>query len=178
MMANFEIDPTTWLADRVPRFHELPDGEKKAIGDFCLLWGLFEGRCLDERASISKIERFVSVIAPALEQDRRFLDSTLRYFQDRYVAPGDDFTDRFEQLQFGNGDRRRDVEAVLIGHQTDKQAVLVALLIIVYRFRNNLFHGQKWQYELSEQLDNFSTANRLLMKAMDLSGIFQETGES
>lgn len=170
MMDNFKIDPTIWLSDRVPHFHALPDNEKKAIGDFCLLWGLFEGRCLETRASIGQIDRFVRGIAPTLEQNGEFLDEPLAYFQDRYVQSADGFTYRFQQLQFRNGDRRADVEAVLLGQQIDRQAVLIAMLIIVYRFRNNLFHGQKWEYELGEQFHNFSIANGLLMKAMDLSG--------
>ncbi len=177
-MANVEIDPTTWLADQVPHYHTLPDDSKKAITDFCLLWGLFEGRCLNERASIGQIERFVAGIADDLEEDGQFLDAPLEYFQHRYIEPGVGFTHRithrFQHLNFRIGDRQPFVEAVLLGLQADKSAVLTALLIIVYRFRNNLFHGPKWRYELGEQVDNFSTANGLLMRAMDLSGIALE----
>jgi hypothetical protein len=174
MMDNFTIDSTVWLADRVPDFHALPDNEKKAIGDFCLLWGLFEGRCLEASASIGRIVQFVHGIALALEQNGEFLDEPLAYFKDRYVQTADGFTYRFEKLRFRSRDKQEDVEAVLLGYQIDKPAVLIAMLIIVYRFRNNLFHGQKWEYELGDQLHNFSVANGLLMKAMDLSSFVLE----
>jgi hypothetical protein len=47
---------------------------------------------------------------------------------------------------------------------------LDAALIIVLRYRNNLFHGIKWQYKLFGQLDNFETANAILMKTLDRYG--------
>jgi len=36
---------------------------------------------------------------------------------------------------------------------------VASLLIVVYGFRNNLFHGAKWGYELEGQLQNFTMAN-------------------
>lgn len=170
-MVNVEVDPNTWLAEKVPRFHALPDGDKKAIGDFCLLWGLFEGRCLQESGSIRQIEQFVDRIADDLERDNQFLEAALNYFQGRYVEAEGRFSYRFNQLHFRPGDRRNHVEAVLLGHRLERPDILKALLIIVYRFRNNLFHGPKWRYELTEQVDNFSTANALLMAVMDIVGI-------
>lgn len=43
-----------------------------------------------------------------------------------------------------------------------------AALIIVYRFRNNLFHGTKWGYGIRGQFDNFRHANDVLMAALDV----------
>lgn len=136
-----------------------------------LLWGLFEGRCLEERGSIGQIERFVDRISNDLERNNQFLDVALNYFQGRYVEMGKRFTYRFNQLNFRAGDRREQVEAVLLGDRLARPDILMALLIIVYRFRNNLFHGPKWRYELTEQVDNFSNANVLLMAVMDLGEI-------
>ena len=50
----------------------------------------------------------------------------------------------------------------------DTAEVAAALLIIVYRFRNNLFHGVKWAYEIRGQFENFSYANAVLMQAIEL----------
>ena len=44
------------------------------------------------------------------------------------------------------------------------------MLTIIYRYRNNLFHGVKWGYELADQLHNFTHANNALMKALDRYG--------
>jgi hypothetical protein len=47
---------------------------------------------------------------------------------------------------------------------------IAAVLIIVFRYRNNLFHGVKWQYKLEGQLGNFSAANDALMKVLERHG--------
>jgi hypothetical protein len=45
---------------------------------------------------------------------------------------------------------------------------LTALFIIVYRLRNNLFHGSKWAYSFKGQLENFTHAGTVLMRAIEL----------
>ena len=44
---------------------------------------------------------------------------------------------------------------------------VAAVLIIVYRFRNNLFHGEKWEYQLEGQLENFQQASSVLVQAIE-----------
>ena len=44
------------------------------------------------------------------------------------------------------------------------------MLIIVWRFRNNLFHGEKWAYQLQGQLSNFTHANAVLMRLLERHG--------
>ncbi len=63
------------------------------------------------------------------------------------------------------------VEAVLSGVDEDATSQVAALLIIVYRLRNNLFHGQKWTYKLAGQLQNFTHANAVLIKALEVNGV-------
>lgn len=168
-MLNVELDPTNWLARRVPRFHSLTDTAKQSISHFCLLWGLFEGRCLHENGSVQEIKQFVVRISDKLEGLDQLLNTTQKYFCNRYVNADGHFTDRFEKLCFRGNDRREDVEAVLLGSQKDKLHVMAAVLIIIYRLRNNLFHGPKWQYEITEQEENFLIANMVLMTVMDVS---------
>ncbi len=166
-MNENQTDPTQWLAHKVPNYHDLSGLEKKAISDFCLLWSLFEARCLNEHGNVAAIAQVVQQLEPRLATRIADLAAPLSYFQNRYVeAQG--FTYRFGQLQFRAGDRQQDVEAVLQGRAQSTTSVVTALLIIVYRFRNNLFHGPKWRYSLQEQLENFRTANYLLMLIMDL----------
>jgi hypothetical protein len=40
----------------------------------------------------------------------------------------------------------------------------------VFRYRNNLLHGVKWQYKLQGQLGNFTTANDVLMRVLERHG--------
>jgi hypothetical protein len=55
---------------------------------------------------------------------------------------------------------------VLEGTNNQSADSVAALLIVVYRLRNNLFHGEKWAYEMKDQRSNFEQANEVLMKAM------------
>jgi len=62
------------------------------------------------------------------------------------------------------------VVSVLKGENNNPADIVGALLIIVFRLRNNLFHGAKWAYGIAGQLDNFSNANEVLMAALDTHG--------
>ncbi len=42
------------------------------------------------------------------------------------------------------------------------------MIIIVYRLRNNLFHGEKWSYYFKDQLGNFTHASTILMRTVEL----------
>lgn len=62
------------------------------------------------------------------------------------------------------------MRAVIDGSDKDPCSRMAAVLIIVFRYRNNLFHGVKWQYKLQGQLGNFTTANDVLMKVLERHG--------
>ena len=57
---------------------------------------------------------------------------------------------------------------VLSSATQDPDKVLKALLIIVFRLRNNFLHGEKWDYGFQGQLANFRHANDVLMFALDM----------
>lgn len=155
-----------WLAQQAPGFDQLPEPERKAIYDFCMLWGLFENRCCGRNANIPKLKAVCDQIDFTDPESVAALQEPLAYFTDRYVDENG-FTYRFDHLRLGNGEWKTHVEAVLTGQLEAHADVLLGLLIIVYRFRNNLFHGEKWAYQLREQQPNFETANALLMWLMD-----------
>jgi len=56
------------------------------------------------------------------------------------------------------------------GDKTDTTSSIAALLIIIYRLRNNLFHGLKWAYNIQGQRSNFAHANYVLMTVLDVHG--------
>ena len=60
------------------------------------------------------------------------------------------------------------VKSVLEGKVNAVDDIVFALLIIIFRLRNNLFHGEKWVYKLDDQVDNFRNANQVLAKFLDL----------
>jgi hypothetical protein len=133
---------------------------------FSLLWNMFEGLLCGKDASIPKMESVVEGIWRGGNLNAQDYDEHLSYFRSRYVEGGG-VNDRFDGLRFRTRDREGLVKEVLVGEALDPKNTLLALLIIVYRYRNNLFHGEKSLRELPGQKDNFTVANRLLMKVME-----------
>jgi hypothetical protein len=58
---------------------------------------------------------------------------------------------------------------VLRGEKRDPASQLLAVLIIVYRLRNNLFHGLKKVDGLNDQADNLNMACRTLASVLEAS---------
>jgi hypothetical protein len=156
-----------WLTQNAPGFVDLSAAEKDAVLDFSMLWSLFEARALNNHGSADTIsaaaERWDR--AGALEENP-FVDG-LRYFQTRYYQDGAQ-TRHYAYLRFGRRDRENLVSAVLSGGEHSNVEKVIATLIVIYRFRNNLFHGEKWAYELRDQERNFAVSNAILIQAMDL----------
>lgn len=140
--AAIESNPATWLARAVPGYDQLSNSEKRAIADFCLLWSLFEARCLNANGSVPAILQAVQQVTPRLQPRAVELAGPLAYFRKRYVDANGEFTYRFGRLN-PKGAERQPVEAMLQGQAQEPAAVLAGMLIIAYRLRNNLFHGEK-----------------------------------
>jgi hypothetical protein len=160
------MDPNRWLIQKAPGFGELSEQEKATIMYFSLLWSFFEAKALGCNASTSRIKKFVNERS---DQNKLKCDNfaeSLAYFKKRYFN-GSEFTYLFEGLNLRKNDDPDLVKAVLSGAKTGKADSVAALLIIVYRLRNNLFHGEKWTYGIRDQLSNFATANNALMKALE-----------
>lgn len=163
-MAVSAID---WLRDKAPGFGDLRADEQNAIMQFSLLWSLFEGKALGTRASARAI---IAVSEQWAEEDLLAKDlfaPHVAYFRDRYYQSGA-FTHHFHNLHLQPSDQPALLERVLKNQATTITEVAAATLIIVYRFRNNLFHGVKWAYEIRGQFENFTHANAVLMQAIDL----------
>src|SRR5258706_11634810 len=156
-------DAMEWLRSKAPGFTQLSEEEQNAITDFSLLWSLFESRVLASEGSTRAICVAVEEWHRAGALDATLFDEELAYFKSRYFA-GTALTYHFGHLNLRLGDREPMVRAVLEGSDSDPQHRLATALIIVLRYRNNLFHGMKWQYELAGQLGNFNAANAVLMK--------------
>jgi hypothetical protein len=161
------MDPTRWLKQSAPGFAALSISERRAIKDFSLLWSFFECTVLNGNGNANEIIRAVR----SLEQQGKLtlepFVGAIDYFRTRYWD-GANLTDAFEGLHLRPPDRRPLVERVIRGQSIEPVDVLSAILIIVFRFRNNLFHGIKWAYGIRDQLGNFRNANDVLMATIDL----------
>ncbi len=162
------MDTTEWLEQYAPGFQGLSLEAREAIMHFSFLWSLFEFEALNKNGNVPAIDRVVRQWRDAgLFTDDDPFAQQLAYFRDRFYLDGV-FTSHFLKLHFRKRDKRDLVEKVLRNETTDRAEIVEALLMIVYRFRNNLFHGEKWAYQLQGQIQNFDHANDVLMRAIDL----------
>lgn len=144
-----------WINDRFGT--NFIEADLSSVKDFSLIWNVFENVVCQKNFSIVRtLEGLENRIIDSAE-----FNSYLQYFQNRYVSNGT-FTNRFQYLHFRPNDRRNLVEEVLLGNNTNNNEIILALVIIVYRYRNNLFHGIKRIQEIDRQRENFENANGVL----------------
>jgi hypothetical protein len=163
------MNPVEWLSQKAPGFRHLSQPERDATMHFALLWSLFEAKALNTSGNASAILSLVHEWRAQGRLDASQFSEHLDHFKSRYFSDGQP-THHFHGLHLRKGDNPALVQAVLSGDNTDPADSVSALLIVVYRLRNNLFHGIKWADELRDQLANFNHANAALMGALDLHG--------
>lgn len=155
----------------VPGFAKLTKEERDAIQLFTLFWALFESRVLNNNFSHSQIKKKVFGLN-FKEIGTDWFSSPLEYFRERYIDQGKP-NGSFYGLRFRGKDNAETVQQILTGENDNPNEQLLACLIIVYRYRNNLFHGYKWENELQGQFENFTHATELLKNYLTHSNIPQ-----
>lgn len=155
-----------WLMEKIPGYAALPQPDRDAITNFALLWSLFEARLMENEANATQIAKAVDQWEASATLGAEFYDGELAYFRDRYFQNGD-FTFRFENLKLRKSDMPDLISAGVRGDADSPRDRVLTVLLIVWRLRNNLFHGEKWAYELQGQLENFTHANAVLMRALE-----------
>ena len=162
-----------WLEHHAPGCSGLSAAERGLLMDFALLWSLFEGEVLNSAASVNTIEQAVQRWNQAGLLSPQTFAAAAGYFRERYYADGA-FTYRFDHLHVERSGNPQVVRNVLSGQDSAPGSIASAMLIIAYRYRNNLFHGEKWAYQLQEQEQNFSHANGMLMRAIEMNRQVQQ----
>jgi hypothetical protein len=142
-----------------------------AVRDFCVLWAVFEGSLLKGKWSVDDareaVGRLVShgAIAGGFEEARD-------YFRERFLV-GPDHELRWDML--GIPPVARDFVMRCLTTPTVALADLVtALLIIAWRFRANLFHGEEWQRGEPEPLLSFQHAMLIVLMVLNAAGLRME----
>lgn len=148
-----------WLQQHAPGMPQLTAAERAAISDFSIFWSLFESFALDNSASAERILRTTRSWCDSGNLTAQTFAPHLDYFRGRYFQNGLE-TAHFAHLNLRGNDMIDLVRRVLQGQSEGVAQDSAVALIVVYRFRNNLFHGMKWEYALQGQLENFFTRTR------------------
>ena len=132
------------------------------IKEFSLLWNIFERTVCNNHCTVSRLEERLRPI----DFDLAEFNEEFGYFRERYITENDT-NEKFERLNFRGRDKKNLVANVLLGKETSTSNIVLSLAIIVFRYRNNLFHGLKNILFINEQKTNFFHANQVLIKILN-----------
>lgn len=154
-----------WISRQAPGFAELSIEERDAIADFSMIWSFFEGTRLDGSGSMRTIRQFADELEQRDTIGRCETSTYLQYLKQRYVDNGQ-LNYHFQHLHIDRSGDPAEIRTTLLDGAAEERTKLIGCLGIVFRLRNNLFHGEKWQYELRDQRQNFTNATTFLLRCM------------
>lgn len=169
------FDAELWVRENLREAPSLKVETLQAVAGFALLWNLFDGLVCRNQANVGTFRRITQNLAssPKLE---KLVDESVSFYRFRYVAD-QEMKLIFNGLHFRANDKRELVEAVLKGEVDKLGDKMLALLIIAYRIRNNLFHGLKSVHIWNGQAKNISEASRVLSIMIEAKGgyVFEQS---
>lgn len=139
--------------------------KRSFIFNFAMIWNLFEDRCMGKKAQISKVNNLVESL---ISINNLEVDAIFDYFKDRYKV-FDNIYDT-ENLLWKEHEYtyRNFVIEKFRDTQCSHQNKIKAVLYIIFRLRNNLFHGEKDIAIINEQKQTFVLVNKFLMDLITL----------
>lgn len=114
---------------------------------FLIIWSIFERKCFDGFMKKSQIETFVEKNLTLLNPEKIGIKKSIEHFHNRYRQTHDKYhlqnEERYKVLKH-DCDFKPSNEAVCCKYEdlNDKQK-LNFVIYVIYRFRNNIFHGNK-----------------------------------
>ena len=155
-----------WLTARIKAAKAVSDDSWETVAGFALLWSLFEARLCGEDACQGDFEQLAQNYPQPLTPE---MEAAYAYWVNRYLT-GAGAATRFDEL-FERPSGQADVHAVLSTPNPTLDRKVFALLMIVYRLRNNLFHGVKKIETFNEQRENLQFASDTLEAVMEHFGV-------
>ena len=156
----------TWLMQRVPELQQLEQAEFESISDFTFLWGLFEGTVLNCNCNMNVIREYAKNTCTNAKVRNPHVELYTGYLRDRYYSDGE-LSHHYQHLRFRSDKDQAEVKELLNNPNCSQAEKIIACFAIIYRLRNNLFHGEKWKYNLKDQHSNFHQANTFLRGVLE-----------
>jgi hypothetical protein len=156
------FDPLDWVNDYTQPAVRIDQEVFGPILQFSLMWNLFERDACGKQATPLNIERAVrDAFSAGLLSVEPFAEH-LTYFRDRSQRNGMTIDNYFAALNMSDASAKNIVRGMLAGSLTDPNNLILALLLVTHRVRNNLFHGEKEVALLHSQVELFRVINSLL----------------
>jgi hypothetical protein len=156
----------SWLVNKFENT-QLDDGQTYiAIADFCAMWAVFEGTELVD--AVTAVDELAKIACRLVKGNIDFSEA-LSFWSNRYVEDGKT-NESFNKLRLTHELHVKLVVDVLLKNQNNPIHIVHAILLIVYRLRNNLFHGNKDITQIHNQVTNLNMASKTLMNIANVSG--------
>lgn len=156
-----------WLSDHIVAAQGNTDATWEVVAGFALLWFLFEERKCGTNANKKVFEGLAQQFGKGPLTDP--MNAAYAFWVNRYCAGGTTNM-RFDEL-FAEPSGKGDTAKVLLDPNAAPNRRFFALLMIVYRLRNNLFHGTKEIRNLIDQTENLDMGSRTLAAVMEHFGV-------
>ena len=116
----------------------------------------------DERHSPENDKKICEVLCVKYHIDITAYDNFGIYFANRYIKPTGGKTDKFRNLKLNSAYLVFTCLKAFKLHRTRSSDLLWSYLQIVYRFRNNMFHGSKGLIHLPTYINEFKQINAFM----------------
>lgn len=165
-----------WLKENFEGVN-LNESNLQPLMGFLLLWGMFEGRNFNSDDKSPFVLRLVEKIKNnPLNASIEIVAPLFDYFHKRYVI-NEKGQEKLAKLNlaggpknlFGSMSAKEFVEATIANPDAELQQKLNCIFLIIYRFRNNLFHGRKNTANLNIYAVPFTKINVFMRNYLLLS---------
>lgn len=157
-----------WIQQNIRHSAQLEPKTLETVSDFTLMWSIFEGSEAHNENVVDQIGDLSKRVARIMPPDA--IDAQLAYWSKRYIHENGEPTEHFHYLYFRKVSQVEKSLNVLRNRDTSFEDKIEVCLLIVYRYRNNLFHGIKDITLLNAQVENLRSAVELLQIIMPYSG--------
>ena len=128
-----------WLS----KYLEADEKETKKLLDnelsryFLIVWSIYEAKCFRGFVKVDKFNEFVKGIIGTIDANR--INDSAEYFHKRYQDPK-----KYQNLMHGKN-RNSSFDEILKKEYADLmvEQKIFLLTFVTYRYRNNIFHGNK-----------------------------------
>ena len=134
---------------------------RRFLFEFAVIWNIFEKKKMGNHASIFDVSDFVERL-PSI--DNININEIFEYFKNRYTN-NPNYANLFEALRWRDKekDKKDETHRILLDKDSIDKDKIKAVLYIIFRLRNNLFHGKKSILTIDQQRETFKLANSFLL---------------
>ena len=163
---NSSFDAIDWMVGRQPGLARYLRFDPQPLLHFALMWNMFEAEVCDCSASVTKLRTVANTLASRDFAGHPQAVSFLTFLRERYWAKTGP-TDYMFGLRFRTEEERCLVSEVLSAQKPSPPESIFAQLLVVYRYRNNTFHGLKSIAEIFGSSILFDQSARFLAAALE-----------